>query len=76
MHVVEHRMSIPILKQFIDAAGLKFIGFEFNEAARQKFQALFMQYGRPLTDLDRWHEVEQKYPDSFAGMYQFWVQKP
>jgi len=41
---------------------------EFNEAARQKVQALFAQYGRPLSDLDRWHEVEQKYPDSFAGI--------
>jgi hypothetical protein len=28
-----------------------------------------------LIDLDRWHEFEMKSPDTFAGMYQFWVQK-
>ncbi len=28
-----------------------------------------------MTDLDRWHEFETKNPDTFSGMYQFWVQK-
>ena len=28
-----------------------------------------------MADLDRWHEIETKYPDTFSGMYQFWVQK-
>jgi hypothetical protein len=28
-----------------------------------------------LTDLDRWHAIETRYPDTFSGMYQFWVQK-
>ena len=28
-----------------------------------------------MSDLDRWHDLETKYPDTFSGMYQFWVQK-
>jgi hypothetical protein len=26
-------------------------------------------------DLDRWHAFETARPDTFASMYQFWVQK-
>jgi SAM-dependent methyltransferase len=76
MHVREHRMTISSLKQFIDEQKLKFIGFEFNQPAQQQFRETFAQVGRLLTDLDYWHEIEQKYPDTFAGMYHFWVQKP
>jgi hypothetical protein len=30
---------------------------------------------RSLRDLDRWHRLETEKPDTFAGMYQFWLQK-
>jgi SAM-dependent methyltransferase len=76
MHVEEHRLTIPVLKQFIADHELKFIGFEFNQATQERMRALFAQYRWPLTDLDRWHETEGKYPDTFTGMYHLWVQKP
>jgi hypothetical protein len=28
-----------------------------------------------MTSLDRWDQIEQENPDTFAGMYQFWLQK-
>jgi hypothetical protein len=28
-----------------------------------------------MIDLDRWHAFEQEHPDTFAGMYQFWIAK-
>jgi hypothetical protein len=28
-----------------------------------------------MITLDRWHVFEQENPDTFAGMYQFWLQK-
>jgi hypothetical protein len=28
-----------------------------------------------MRDLDRWHAFETARPDTFAGMYQFWIQK-
>jgi hypothetical protein len=28
-----------------------------------------------MVNLDRWHAYEQEQPDTFAGMYQFWIAK-
>jgi hypothetical protein len=28
-----------------------------------------------MRDLDHWHAFETARPDTFAGMYQFWIQK-
>jgi len=28
-----------------------------------------------MIDLDHWHAFEQEQPDTFAGMYQFWIAK-
>lgn len=75
-HVHEARMTIPAIKTFIGEQGLKFLGFEFEVPAQQQFRNHFAASGWSLTDLDRWHDFETRYPDTFAGMYQFWVQKP
>ena len=74
-HVQESRMTIPAMRDFIAANGLRFLGFEFDPASLQRYRALFAQNGWSMTDLDRWHAVETEYPDTFAGMYQLWVQK-
>jgi hypothetical protein len=31
---------------------------------------------KPRSNLDHWHHFETEFPDIFAGMYDFWVQKP
>jgi len=74
-HVQERRMTIPAIKAFIAEHRLKFIGFEFDQATLQKYRALFADAGWSMSDLDRWHAVETKYPDTFSGMYQLWLQK-
>ncbi len=74
-HVQESRMTIPVIKEFIDRHGLKFIGFDLDDAATQNFRALFSANGWSMTDLDKWDAVERQYPDTFANMYMFWVQK-
>ena len=75
-HVQESRMTIPAIKDFIAAQGLRFIGFEFDPTRLQRFRALFAQNGWSMSDLDRWHALETEYPDTFAAMYNLWVQKP
>jgi hypothetical protein len=75
-HVQESNTTIAHLQEFIAAQKLKFIGFEFPAAAQRHYRALFAQNGWPVGDLARWHEVETKFPDTFAGMYHFWIQKP
>ncbi|MGB6794712.1 MAG: methyltransferase [Pseudolabrys sp.] len=74
-HVHEARVTIPVIKDFIRENGLKFIGFEFDLPVLMRQRAQFAAAGWSIADLDRWQEVETKYPDTFSGMYQFWVQK-
>ena len=55
-------MTIPAIKDFIDGHGLKFIGFDLDDAAAQNFRALFSANGWSMTDLDKWHAVEAPIP--------------
>ena len=72
-HGQEQRMTIPAIKAFIAEHKLRFLGFEVDPRTTQKFRAEFA--GAPMTDLDRWHALETRYPETFESMYQFWVQK-
>ncbi len=74
-HVQEHQLTIPQLKAMLAGTGLRFIGFAFDPARARHYAAQFAQSGRSPTDLDAWHAFETQNPDTFAGMYQFWVQK-
>jgi SAM-dependent methyltransferase len=75
-HVQEARLTIPMIKAFIANHGLKFLGFEFGLPALQRYRSHFKSAGWAWTDLDRWHAFESANPDTFSGMYQFWIQKP
>jgi SAM-dependent methyltransferase len=74
-HVQESQLTIPAIKAFLAGHGLKFLGFEFAEPVLRRYRALFAEQRWSMTDLDRWHDIETKYPDTFSGMYQFWVRK-
>jgi SAM-dependent methyltransferase len=74
-HVHEARVTIPTIKSFIGEHALKFIGFEFDLPLLQRYRSEFGAAGWSLSDLERWQAFEAKYPDTFSGMYQFWVQK-
>ncbi|MFZ3252001.1 MAG: methyltransferase [Pseudolabrys sp.] len=74
-HVQESRLSLPAIKTFLTQNGLRFLGFEFNAAVANRYLGLFAEQGWSMSDLDRWHAIESNYPDTFSGMYQFWVQK-
>jgi SAM-dependent methyltransferase len=73
-HVQESRMTIPQIKSFLVENDLRFIGFEFAPRLLQQYRVAFGS-DSALRDLDRWHAYETERPDTFAGMYQFWVQK-
>jgi SAM-dependent methyltransferase len=72
-HVQESRTTIPQIKSFLVENGLRFIGFEFAPRVLQHYRTVFGS-DSALRDLDRWHAYETEKPDTFAGMYQFWVQ--
>ncbi len=74
-HVQEHRVTLPEIKSFLVANETQFAGFILDAPTRRRF---VMRFPDPaaLTDLDCWHAFEVEEPQTFAGMYQFWVRKP
>jgi tetratricopeptide (TPR) repeat protein/2-polyprenyl-3-methyl-5-hydroxy-6-metoxy-1,4-benzoquinol methylase len=73
-HVQEHRLTIPQIATFLADNDLAFIGFDLDLATPQRYRARFPG-DMAMTDLASWDVFEREHPDTFAGMYQFWVQK-
>jgi tetratricopeptide (TPR) repeat protein/SAM-dependent methyltransferase len=73
-HVQEHRFTIPQIASFLGEHGLRFLGFELDPRVVRRYAERFPG-DRSMTSLDRWDQLEQEHPDTFAGMYQFWLQK-
>ena len=73
-HVQEHRFTLPQIKNCLDELGLKFCGFE-NKDVISNFRELHGNEA-DIYDLELWHQYEERNPRAFAGMYQFWCQKP
>jgi SAM-dependent methyltransferase len=71
-HAQECDFTIPQIQSFLDGNSLRFLGFlkpEALAAFRQRFP------GRDTTDLNLWHQVETENPDTFKGMYEFWIRR-
>ena len=51
------------------------LGFALDEASLAAYRARFADDPAAIS-LDNWQQFEADNPDTFAGMYQFWVQKP
>jgi SAM-dependent methyltransferase len=73
-HAEEHRLTIPQIADFIANNGLTFVGFNLEHLTSQQYLAKF-PHDTAMTDLTSWDAFEREQPTTFAGMYQFWVQK-
>jgi SAM-dependent methyltransferase len=73
-HVQEHRLTLPLIKAFLQESGLSFLGFALDPAQRLAYATRFPD-DKTLTDLDRWHLFETNNPETFTAMYQFWVRR-
>jgi tetratricopeptide (TPR) repeat protein/SAM-dependent methyltransferase len=73
-HVQEHRHALPQIAAFLAENDLAFLGFELKAAAGEKYRARFPD-DQAANNLDLWQIFENENPDTFVGMYQFWVQK-
>jgi hypothetical protein len=74
-HVQEHRFTLPQIERALEELGLIFIGFELeNSQTIHKFRALYPG-DEDKVSLSLWHQFELENPDTFSGMYQFWVRK-
>jgi tetratricopeptide (TPR) repeat protein/2-polyprenyl-3-methyl-5-hydroxy-6-metoxy-1,4-benzoquinol methylase len=74
-HVQEHRLALGQIDSFLTESGLHFIGFELDPRAQHLYRARFTD-DPSGTNLRNWARFEAENPDTFVGMYQFWIQKP
>jgi len=74
-HVQEVCFDLPRIKTFLAQSRLYFIGFEIAPHVLQQFSDRFGAEASPA-DLDLWHVFENDNPETFRGMYQFWIRKP
>ncbi|MBT6522923.1 MAG: tetratricopeptide repeat protein [Methylococcales bacterium] len=74
-HIQEHRFTLPEIEAALQQLGLQFLGFELGHSQTlDKFKMIYSA-DDALFSLSNWHQFECQHPDTFSGMYQFWVQK-
>jgi tetratricopeptide (TPR) repeat protein/2-polyprenyl-3-methyl-5-hydroxy-6-metoxy-1,4-benzoquinol methylase len=74
-HVQEHRLSLGQIESFLADSGLHFIGFEVDPLVLHQYRSRFTD-DPSATNLRNWAYFETDNPDTFLGMYKFWIQKP
>lgn len=76
LHPHEDLFTIPRIRAAVDRLGLEFIGFVgVPPSAMRRFARLTRTPGNGA-DLSAWEALEAEQPDTFKGMYQFWLRKP
>jgi tetratricopeptide (TPR) repeat protein/2-polyprenyl-3-methyl-5-hydroxy-6-metoxy-1,4-benzoquinol methylase len=73
-HIQEHRLNLLSIDKFLRDNNLNFLGFEIDASVIQTYHKRFTN-DTAATKLDQWHIYEEENPDTFTGMYQFYVQK-
>ncbi|MCB9990645.1 MAG: methyltransferase domain-containing protein [Rhodospirillales bacterium] len=74
-HVQEHRYTVPQLDAQIKKLGLEFLKFNVPDDVLEDY-ILGHKDDLMGRNLQGWAEYEAKNPDTFKGMYIFWVTKP
>jgi SAM-dependent methyltransferase/Tfp pilus assembly protein PilF len=76
-HVQEYQFELPEFAGLLARNGLTVLGMskQLPPSTLSAYQRTFPQ-NKTMTDLQNWHLVEQRYPDTFLGMYQVWCRKP
>jgi hypothetical protein len=73
-HVQEQQLTLAQIDSFLTESGLRFIGFELGLRVLNQYRARFVA-DTSCTDLRNWARFEADNPNTFTGMYQFWVQR-
>ena len=74
-HVQEHRLTLGQIESFLVESGLHFIGFDLDPPVLHRYRARFPDDPSRI-NLRNWARFEADNPDTFVGMYKFWIQKP
>lgn len=73
-HVQEHQLNLEVIREFIRKNGLAFLGFDIGPSVTRAYRLRFPD-DPAATNLENWQIFERENPDTFVGMYQFWLQK-
>jgi SAM-dependent methyltransferase len=73
-HVQEHQFDIPEIETALQTLGLSFVAMRAPPMAAARYDEMFPSDPK-RKNLGHWHTLENKYPDTFIGMYVFWCRK-
>jgi SAM-dependent methyltransferase len=74
-HVQEHRFHLPDIQSMLDRLGVSFLGFELaGRTAGREYRKRYPE-DPGMVNLRNWAEFEADHPETFAGMYLFWVRR-
>lgn len=73
-HVQEHHVTLTEIELFLAENNLTFLGFDVAPDILQSYRVRFPD-DRAATNLAQWQAFEREHPETFFGMYQFWVRK-
>lgn len=73
-HGQEQRMELRAIAAFLRDHDLAFLGFETDQATLLAYRRRFPDDPAAI-NLRNWHIFEKENPDTFSGMYRFWIQK-
>lgn len=73
LHVQERCYALPEIAEMLEELKLQLTGFELRDRTRYALYRERFPDDGTLTDLTNWHQLETSHPNTFAGMYQFWV---
>ncbi len=73
-HSQEHRFTISKLREALSINNLNFYGFFLPQEIKSLYKKYF-PYDKKQTNLKNWEKFEEKKPNTFRSMYQFWAGK-
>jgi len=72
-HVQEKEYALDEITSMLDILGLEFLGFKLPQPIINLYKKEFPTTS--LQSLEHWAQFENKYPDTFSGMYNFFVMR-
>ncbi len=73
-HVQEHHVALSEIETFLRENNTTFLGFDVAAGILQSYRTRFPD-DRAATNLTQWQAFERENPETFVGMYQFWIRK-
>jgi len=74
-NVQEHCFTVPQISKILKDLNLEFLGFNFSDPSIKSNFAKIFPDDLGNISLDNWNQFENRNPNTFFGMYIFWVRK-